>query len=210
MDINGGLRTIHTAVSFNMHRRENEVKTSIPVRDIMSAPVVSVHENDDMKSVAVLMDKHELGSIIVSDSENHPLGIITERDIVCRVTAKNLQPNRVKAKDIMSTPIKIIGPDVDIKEAAVQMHSSNIRRLVVMEKGRMVGVISSKDIVEITPSLIEVIVEKARITSTPLLPVGAEAAGTCERCLQWSDVLQQFEGRFLCDECRIDAESEER
>ena len=210
MNINGGLRTIHIAVSFNMHGRENEVKTSIPVRDIMSAPAVSVYENDNAENVAILMDKHKLGSIIVSDSDNHPLGIITERDIVCRVTAKNLQPSKVKAKDIMSSPIKIIGPDADIKDAATQMHSSSIRRLLVIEKGKMVGIISSKDIVEITPSLIEVIVEKARITSTPLLPIGTEAAGTCERCLQWSDVIQQFEGRFLCDECRIDVEAEER
>ena len=210
MDINGGLIAIHTAVTFDMHRREDEVRTSVPVRDVMSTPVISVHENENAESVAVLMDKHEIGSIIVSDSENHPLGIITERDIVCRITAKNLKPSRVKARDVMSSPIKIIGPDIDIKDAAAQMRSGIIRRLVVMEKGRMIGIVSSKDIVGITPSLIEVIVEKARITSTPLLPIGTEAAGTCERCLQWSDVLQRFEGRFLCDECRIEMESEER
>jgi CBS domain-containing protein len=193
-----------------MHRRENEVRTSIPVRDIMTAPVVTVLEEDNLETVAKLMEKQELGSIIVTDSSNHPLGIITERDIVARVTSKNLLPRKVRAKEVMTTPIKIIGPETDIKDAAEQMHKYNVRRLVVMERGKMIGIISSKDIVGITPSLIEVIYEKARITSTPLLPVGTEAAGTCEKCGQWSDMLREFEGRFLCDECRIDVESEER
>jgi hypothetical protein len=110
----------------------------------------------------------------------------------------------------MSKPLKIISPNADIKVAAEQMRQNNIRRLIVIEKGKMLGIISSKDIVEITPYLIEVIAEKAKITSTPLMPIGMEAAGICERCGQWSDMLQQFEGRFLCDECRIELESEEK
>ena len=116
----------------------------------------------------------------------------------------------VTAKKVMSSPIKIISPDADIKDAAEQMHRNNIRRLIVIENGKMIGIISSKDIVEITPYLIEVIAEKAKITSTPLMPVGIEAAGTCERCGQWSELLQQFEGRFLCDECRLELESTEK
>ncbi|MCJ7634702.1 CBS domain-containing protein [Candidatus Bathyarchaeota archaeon] len=193
-----------------MNQRENEVKTSILVRDVMTVPVVSVYENENLETVAKLMDKEELGSIIVTDKENRPLGLITERDIVARVTSRNLLPNKVKAKEVMSGPLKIISPNADIKNAAEQMRIQNVRRLVVIEKGKMIGIISSKDIVEITPSLIEIIVEKAKIKLTPLLLAGTEAAGTCEQCDQWSDMLQQFEGRFLCDECRIEVEAEER
>jgi len=193
-----------------MYRRESDVKTSIPVKDIMTAPVVTVLQDDNLETVARLMDEQELGSIIVMDSDNHPMGIITERDIVARVTARNLLPRSVKAKEVMSRPLRTIGPEADINEAAEGMHRYNIRRLVVMDKGKMIGIISSKDIVEITPTLIEIIVEKARITSTPLLPLGAEAAGSCERCGQWSDTLREVEGRFLCDECRIELSTEER
>ncbi len=193
-----------------MNQRENEVKTSILVRDIMTVPVVSVYENENLENVAKLMDEEELGSIIVTDKENRPLGLITERDIVARVTSRNLLPSKVKAKEVMSGPLKIISPNADIKNAAEQMRIQNVRRLVVIEKGKMIGIISSKDIVEITPSLIEIIVEKAKIKLTPLLLAGTEAAGTCEQCGQWSDMLQQFEGRFLCNECRIEVEAEER
>jgi len=192
-----------------MHRRD-EVKTSIPVRDIMASPVITVLEDEDLETVAKLMDKHELGSIIVTSKDNHPIGIITERDIVSRVTAKNLLPRNIKAKDVMSRPLRTTVPDADIKDAAEEMHRLGIRRLVVMERGKMIGIITSKDIVGITPSLIEIIYEKARIRSTPLLPMGAEAAGSCERCRQWSDTLRDVEGRFLCEECRLELSVEER
>ena len=193
-----------------MNHRKNEIKTSVLVKDIMTVPVVSVYKNENLETVAKLMGEEELGSIIVTDKKNQPLGLITERDIVARVTSRNLLPSKVKAKDVMSGPLKIISPNADIKDAAEQMHIQNVRRLVVLEKGKMIGIISSKDILEITPSLIEIIVEKARIKLTPLLLAGTEAAGTCEQCGQWSDMLRQFEGRFLCDDCRIEVEDEER
>jgi CBS domain-containing protein len=60
-----------------MHRRENEVKTTIPVRDIMATPVVTVPEDETMETVAKLMNEHELGSIIVTGKDGQPMGIIT-------------------------------------------------------------------------------------------------------------------------------------
>jgi len=186
----------------------DEAKTLIPVKDIMSTPVVTVTEDDNLETVARLMDQRDLGSIIVTDSKNNPVGLITERDIVARVTAKNLLPRNVKAKEVMSRPLRTIGPNADIKDAAEEMRKHGIRRLPVMDRGKMIGIISSKDIVGITPTLIEIIMEKARIRSTPLLPVGSEVAGNCDRCLQWSDTLREVDGQFLCDECRIELHSE--
>ncbi len=189
--------------------RDDQIRTTIPVKDIMSAPVITVLKEDTIESVAKHMAERDLGSIIVVNGKNHPVGIITERDIVVRVTSKNLLPSTVQAGSIMSTPLRTTGPDTDIKKAAEQMHKHRVRRLVILDKGKMTGVVSSKDIVTITPALIEIIMEKAKITATPTLPVGAEFAGNCDRCRNWSDVLKEVEGRFLCDECRIDLHLEE-
>lgn len=187
----------------------SEAKTAILVKDIMSSPVITVLENDTVELVAKLMDTHDLGSIIVSDSKENPVGIITERDIVKRVAAKNLLPNKVKAGEVMTTPLMVIDSEADINEAAKKMSKREIRRLVVMDHGRMVGIISSKDIVAITPALIEIITEKARITQGPPIPSGFISAGYCDRCRQWSESLMEMDGRFLCEECRIDLEEEE-
>jgi CBS domain-containing protein len=189
--------------------RDDEFRTTISIKDIMSAPVVTVAEGESAESAAKYMAERDLGSIVVVDDKSHPIGIITERDIVVRVTARNLLPSNVEASSIMSAPLRTVSPDVDIKKAADLMHKQKIRRLVVLEKGKMIGVVSSKDILAITPALIEIIMEKAKITSTPALPVGTEFAGNCDRCGNWSDVLREVEGRFLCDECRIELHPEE-
>lgn len=185
-------------------------KTEVLVRDIMSSPVVKVLENDTVELVAKLMASNDLGSIIVADKNGKPVGIITERDIVKRVAAKSLLANRVKSGEVMSSPLITVDPEADINEAAKMMSRHGIRRLVVMDEGNMIGLVSSKDIVVITPALIEIITEKARITQGPPTRTGYISAGYCDRCRQWSESLMEVDGRFLCEECRVDLEEEEK
>ncbi len=68
------------------------------VKDVMSSPVVTIEPETPINKAAELMDKHGLGCIIVQSKEGKPLGIITERDLVARVLAKNVKPDRVKSK----------------------------------------------------------------------------------------------------------------
>ena len=86
------------------------------------------------------------------------------------------------------------------------MSRLNIRRLGVMYKGKLVGLISSRDILSVMPELIEILVEKARIEGE--IPESPPMAGYCDNCGRWSDDLKEVEGRFLCKECRIELELE--
>jgi CBS domain-containing protein len=189
------------------------------VKDVMSSPVITVDEDATAVHVAELMEKHELGCIIVVGREGKPVGIITERDLVTRVLAKNLKPDAVKAKDVMTTPLITIGPDETINEAARKMSRLNIRRLGVVYKGELIGLISSKDILAVMPELIETIYEKVLIesqssTHTVSEEIGEEEAteeetslsGYCDRCGGWSDNLKNVEGSFLCEDCRAELE----
>jgi CBS domain-containing protein len=181
-----------------------EVNASIPVKDVMTRPVVTVFEDDTIDNVAKFIAGHNIGSIVVVNQERYPVGVITERDIAIRIVAKNLRPSNVKAKEAMSSPLRTIDANTDIREAAKRMQRHGIRRLVVMNKGKMVGIVSSRDIVEVTPTLIEILMEKARITpSTPLIKE-LFSTGYCDRCRQWSDTLMNVDGRFICEECRIE------
>ncbi|MEM3463694.1 MAG: CBS domain-containing protein, partial [Candidatus Bathyarchaeia archaeon] len=78
------------------------LRSKMLVRDVMSSPVITIDEEAPANHVAELMDKHELGCIVVTNKEGKPIGIITERDLVTRVLAKNLKPDKVKAKDVMT------------------------------------------------------------------------------------------------------------
>ncbi|MEM3357180.1 MAG: CBS domain-containing protein [Candidatus Bathyarchaeia archaeon] len=183
------------------------------VKDVMSSPVVTTDEESPVNQVAELMEKHELGCIIVTGKSGKPLGIITERDLVGRVLAKNLKPDSVKAKDVMTAPLITIEPSETISEAARRMSRLNIRRLGVVYKGQLIGILSSKDILSVMPELIETIQERALIESENRAQEATEEstplAGYCDRCGIWSDNLKESNGEFLCEDCRVELESEE-
>ncbi|MEM3442103.1 MAG: CBS domain-containing protein, partial [Candidatus Bathyarchaeia archaeon] len=187
------------------------LRSRMLVKDVMSSPVITIEENAPTNRVAELMDKHGLGCIIVISKEGKPLGIITERDLVSRVLAKNIKPDSLKAKEVMTTPLITIEPDETISEAARKMSRLNIRRLGVVYKGQLVGLLSSKDILGVMPELIETIQEKALIESENRAQETEEeestSTGYCDRCGAWSDTLKEVNGEFLCEDCSLELES---
>jgi CBS domain-containing protein len=190
---------------------EMGLRTRMLVKDVMTSPVITIDEEESVNKVARLMEQHNVGCIIVTGKQGKPLGIITERDIVTRVLAKNVQPSKLTAKEVMTSPLITVDPDKTLSEAARRMSRLNIRRLGVMYKGNLVGVISSKDILAITPELIETIQEKARIQGeieAQEAPEHPPLAGYCDQCGQWSDALREVEGNFLCEECEVELRTE--
>jgi CBS domain-containing protein len=183
------------------------------VKDVMSSPVITIEEGAPANRVAELMDKHGLGCIIITNKNAKPLGIITERDLVGRVLAKNAKPDSVKAKEVMTSPLITIEPDETISEAARRMSRLNIRRLGVVYKGQLIGLLSSKDILAVMPELLETIQEHALIEGENRAQEAAEestpTAGYCDRCGGWSDDLKEVNGEFLCEDCSSELESEE-
>jgi len=181
------------------------------VKDVMSSPAITIREDERIDRAAQLMDKHNIGCLIVTTAGEKPIGIITERDIVTRVVAKDIKPSEITAKDIMTAPLITISPDETLSEAARRMSNLNIRRLGVIYKGALIGIISSKDILAVTPELIEIIQEKARIEESELEEVeNPPSAGYCDNCGRWSDDLVEVEGNFLCEDCRIELEEAKR
>lgn len=183
------------------------------VKDVMSSPAVTVQESVTANKIADLMSKHEYGCIIVASKDGKPIGIITERDLVVRVLAKNAKPDTVKAKDVMTAPLMTIEPDATISEAARRMSRLDIRRLAVTYKGKLVGIVSSKDVLGVMPELLETLQEKARLEGENMAEEAekeaAPLAGYCDHCGVWSDDLKEIDGQFYCEDCRIELEGEE-
>ncbi len=182
------------------------LRTRILVKDVMSSPVMTVDETEHVDAVAKLMDLQQLGCIIVTDTDGRPLGVITERDLLTRVLAKNKLPSKLTAKDVMTSPLITIKPEETLSNAARQMSRLNVRRLGVIYKGDLVGIVSSKDILAVTPELLETIQEKTRIESGNVEEEvqSPPMAGYCDRCGQWSSRLREREGEFVCGDCRED------
>ena len=189
------------------------LRQKLLVKDVMSSPAGTVLESATANKVAALMDKDAYGCIIVTTKDGKPIGIITERDIVVRVLAKNKKPDTVKAKKVMTAPVMTIEPDVTISEAARRMSRLDIRRLAVMYKEKLVGIVSSKDILGVMPELLETIQEKALIEGENMAEEAAKEAaplaGYCDHCGVWSDDLNEIDGQFDCEDCRVELEGKE-
>lgn len=179
-----------------------EEKHDLQVLDVMNHNVQVVLATAIVQDAAKLMRDNEIGSIVIVDPEAHkkPIGIITERDMNNRIVAENKLPSEIKCKDIMSSPVVSVSPKLRITEAMRQMGTQDIKRLIVMEKQRMVGIISESDILKIAPSMIEILQEKAQLIkeniSTEYL------AGYCQQCGNWSDILEEINEIYVCHECK--------
>ena len=189
-----------------------DLRTRMLVKDAMSSPVVTMDKETPSNKVARVMDENKVGAVVVTNKEGKPLGIITEKDLVIRVLSKNLTPDSVKAKNIMSTPLVTIEPEATVSEAARKMSSMDIRRIGVLYKGNLVGLLSSKDVLSVMPELIEIIQERNRIESADRSEEAEEVeetalSGYCDRCGVYSDDLKDDNGQNLCEDCRIELET---
>lgn len=171
----------------------------ITVADVMTSDVVVVRADEKARKAAALMDKHGIGCVVVTDSHGRPVGIITERDLVSRVVAKGLDADEVTCREIMSSPLITIEPQAPLTTAMNKMVKNRVRRLVVLDGGRLVGVVTEKDVLRVAPALIEVLTSRREIEEGYVKEV---QAGYCEVCGEWSDDLREVNGHFLCEECR--------
>lgn len=115
------------------------------VRDIMTKDVVTIDDDKTALDAATLMAEKGISSLIVVKDGN-PEGIITERDFIKKICAKELQISQVKIVNIMSKIRTFADPDTPIEVAVQRMVNRKIRRLPIMQDGRVVGIITVTDL----------------------------------------------------------------
>ena len=113
----------------------------------MTRAVVSVDESTTVYQVAKIMEQGGFGAIIVK-KDDHPHGIITDRDFAIRI-AVNKYPFDTPAHKVASHPLLTIGADESILNAARVMTAKKIRKLVVVEDGKVAGIITTTDIMSL-------------------------------------------------------------
>ncbi|MCD6313015.1 MAG: CBS domain-containing protein [Thaumarchaeota archaeon] len=180
------------------------ITDEVLVREVMSSPVIESREDESAEEIARKMMKYKVGAIIVTSEDGSPLGIITKTDLVEKVIAKNVKPSEVKAKDIMSTPLQTIEPEAKIEDALRKMSKLGISRLAVIYKNRLSGLISVKDILQVTPEILEIVKENMKIMGLRFPRTEGYLEGYCDGCGEWSDMLLNIDGQYLCEDCRLE------
>jgi CBS domain-containing protein len=128
----------------------------IIVRDIMSKDVQMVRPDTTAQEVVATLSKFDIGSVLVVQSER-PVGIITLRDVLSKVVVQCLAPRALTARQIMSSPLVTISESATVEEAARLMSQKKVKTLPVMEKDKLVGVLTYTDIVFEVPTMLSML-----------------------------------------------------
>ena len=118
---------------------------SILIQDIMTKAMITVNPTTTAKQIAKMMEQGGIGAIFVKENEI-PIGIVTDRDFATRIAANGLTLD-TPAEKIMSSPLITINHNERLSAAAERMTSKKIRKLAVTENGKIVGIITSTDLV---------------------------------------------------------------
>ena len=116
----------------------------LKVKDIMTKSVAYVNPMSTVVETAQLMQKHNVGSLPVLD-QNGVVGIVTDRDIVVRNVAHGKDPQSTPVKDVMTSQVTKVTPDMDISEVSGLMSKEQVRRLPVVENNKLVGIVALGD-----------------------------------------------------------------
>jgi len=125
------------------------------VKESMKKDVKTIRPSDTIKDAAVLMNENRIGSLVVVSGTGTVTGIVTERDILIDVVAAGKNAEDIKVEDIMTKELITISPDKSLEDAADVMTKNKIKKLPVMEGGRLVGIITATDLICYEKKLIE-------------------------------------------------------
>ena len=115
------------------------------VKDIMTREVITIENDRSIVDAAKLMTSNQISSLIV-EKNHEPVGIVSERDFVRRVCSKDLRSSEVSVSEIMSNIAITAEPDTPVEVAVQRMINHRIRRLPVIEKGKIVGIVTVTDL----------------------------------------------------------------
>jgi len=117
------------------------------VEGIMKSPVISIDSESSVIEVAKVMARDHVGGLVVT-IKGKPAAMVTERDILEKVVATGVDASRTSVKRIMSKPLITVGRNLSIIEAIMLMRKRKIRRLPVLEKGRLIGIVTERDLLK--------------------------------------------------------------
>jgi len=167
-----------------------------PVKSIMKTDLVYVSPDTDVKDIAKIMRAERVGSVLVKDER--VVGLITSSDIINRYV---VMKKGNKAKDIMTKKLITISENKSLEDAAKLMVKKGIERILVKKNDKIVGMVSTIDVLQVEPELYKNLLEGLKINSGPIYK-DETIFGQCERCGNYSDDLKNVDGMWLCEECR--------
>ena len=140
---------------------------SISIKDIMASPVITMRSNAKVSEAASAMCAHNIGSLVVVDRNEKPIGIITERDMIRKVVVTSKNPKSVDVIQIMSSPLVMGDPNMGLEDSAKLMINKKIKRLPIVDQGKIVGIVTFTDLIRAQPQIVSTLERSIGIDKMP-------------------------------------------
>jgi len=111
-----------------------------------ASKVLTAAPDTPVRELAMLMRGQAIGTVVIVDADKRPVGIVTDRDLCCRVVGRKLDPGTARAAGVMSQPLHTASPDEPIEVLVGRMREHGVRRLPVVRDGRLHGLVSLDDL----------------------------------------------------------------
>lgn len=117
-------------------------------RDVMTPNPTTCKPSENLRSALRIMKTEDCGIVPITEGngESRVVGVVTDRDIALHLGANDSRPSEVHVSDVMTTRLVSVGPDADFKEASRKMQDAQVRRVLVTDGDRLLGVISTADL----------------------------------------------------------------
>ncbi|MEM3640892.1 MAG: CBS domain-containing protein [Candidatus Bathyarchaeia archaeon] len=128
----------------------------LSVRDVMVTDVIAVSPETVVKEAVRVMNEFDIGCVVVAEDGN-VVGILTERDVLKRVVEEGRNPENTRVSDVMSKPPVTVSPEASLETAIEIMFKFKVKKLPVVEEGKLVGLVTFTDLARAEPALIETV-----------------------------------------------------
>jgi len=139
---------------------------TLKVEDVMTREVITIDEHATVKEAAEIMDKNEI-SCLIALRKGSAIGIITERDLLKRIIVEAKNPEKTKVGKVMSSPLEVVPIGTDMEKALRLMFRKKIKKLPVVDKESLLGLVSLTDVARCQPAMITLLKSFAAARDTP-------------------------------------------
>ena len=179
----------------------------VQIKALMKKSVVTVDPAKTISDVARIMANNRIGSVVILRG-GKPVGIVTREDIV-KVVAHGKDVKKVKVSDLKQSNFVTAKPTDDLLSVVRLMVKEGVKRVPVIDNGKLAGILTDKEVLIAAPEMIEVLSEKLRGRVDEVSEPSETIPGLCENCGDFSEDLRHTQGRWYCEDCRNDEGEEE-
>jgi CBS domain-containing protein len=126
---------------------KNLIRYSKPLQDMLNRDVITISPTAPVSEAAYLMMREDIGSLVVVDNQMHPVGIVTDRDLVVYAVAEGKNPDDAIVEEVMTKDVVYVEEETNILDILSTMSEYSIRRMPVTKEGRLTGIISVDDLI---------------------------------------------------------------